>query len=66
MNTTEIIIINKIKHFQFDPIIAIYEVFQEYEDFGAIHSSEEYSNILKKTLQRIQNVCDNVIQMKAE
>lgn len=44
----------------------MYEVFREYDDFGAINSSEEYSNILKKTLQHIQNVCDNVTQMKAE
>lgn len=44
----------------------MYEVFQKYDDFGAIDSYEEYSKILKETLQHIQNICDNVIRMKAE
>lgn len=60
------VIINKTNIFQFDPIIAIHEVFQEHGDLSALSSSEEYSNVLEKALQRVQNVCHNVIQMKAE
>lgn len=52
--------------FQFDPIIAIYEVFKDHGDFSATISSKEYTEILKKSFTHVEDVCNSVKQMKAE
>lgn len=53
-------------YLQFDPIIAIHEVFQKHRDFRIMVNTNTYSNVLEKALQHVQDVCNNVQQMKAK
>uniref|UniRef100_A0A2H8TXV1 Triokinase/FMN cyclase n=1 Tax=Melanaphis sacchari TaxID=742174 RepID=A0A2H8TXV1_9HEMI len=46
----------------FDPLIAVYEVFQEYGNL----STKEYTTVLEKALQHVHDVCNDVKQMKAK
>lgn len=52
--------------FQFDPIIAIHEVFQEHGDLSTITNSNGYTQLLEKAVKVVQLVCDDVKQMNAK